>query len=191
MAAAFCAMLLAAALAPPAARAEPRAPDQLYALAGTTRGAEMALAGAVWDLGWRRGWRLFGQGGEISAHADVVAGRWRGQLEGTGQRSRSTHLGLTPVLRWTPAGTGPGPGAMRWFVEAGVGLHVIDPVYRGLGKNFSTTWNFGDHLALGLRAGERGQHEWSLRLQHFSNAGLRRPNPGENFVQLRWAWRWR
>jgi lipid A 3-O-deacylase len=30
-------------------------------------------------------------------------------------------------------------------------------------------------------------HELSLRLQHFSNADIKRPNPGENFVQLRYA----
>lgn len=27
----------------------------------------------------------------------------------------------------------------------------------------------------------------ALRLQHFSNASIRHPNPGENFVQLRYA----
>ncbi len=27
--------------------------------------------------------------------------------------------------------------------------------------------------------------EWLLRLQHFSNAGIEHPNPGENSVQLR------
>ena len=28
-------------------------------------------------------------------------------------------------------------------------------------------------------------HELALRVQHYSNAGIRHPNPGENFVQLR------
>ena len=31
------------------------------------------------------------------------------------------------------------------------------------------------------------RHELALRLQHFSNAGIKHPNPGENFVQLRYA----
>ena len=30
-----------------------------------------------------------------------------------------------------------------------------------------------------------GAHELALRVQHYSNAGIRHPNPGENFVQLR------
>jgi hypothetical protein len=186
------AALLAAMLAAPAAQAGPGHPLQLYALAGATRGAEMTLAGAVWDTGWRRPWAGAGFDGTLSLHADLALGRWTGRLENTRERSRSQHVGLTPVLRFTPApSTGTdGAAATRWFAEAGIGLNRIDPVYRGLGKNFSTTWNFGNHVALGLRSGERGQHEWSLRLQHFSNAGLRRPNPGENFVQLRWAWNW-
>jgi hypothetical protein len=51
-------------------------------------------------------------------------------------------------------------------------------------KRFSTAFNFGDHIGIGYRTG-RG--EWSLRLQHFSNAGIDTPNPGEDFVQLRWS----
>ena len=28
------------------------------------------------------------------------------------------------------------------------------------------------------------RHELALRVQHFSNAGIKRPNPGENFLQF-------
>jgi len=49
--------------------------------------------------------------------------------------------------------------------------------------------NFGDHIALGLRLGDRQEHELQLRVEHFSNAGLRKPNPGENFGQVRYVWR--
>jgi Lipid A 3-O-deacylase (PagL) len=38
--------------------------------------------------------------------------------------------------------------------------------------------------------GADGEHELALRLQHFSNGGIRRPNPGETFLQLRYAWRY-
>ena len=49
--------------------------------------------------------------------------------------------------------------------------------------------DFGDHIALGLRLGARQEHELQLRVEHFSNAGLRKPNPGENFGQVRYVWR--
>jgi len=29
---------------------------------------------------------------------------------------------------------------------------------------------------------------WMLRVQHISNARIKRPNPGGNFVQLRYAY---
>lgn len=44
-----------------------------------------------------------------------------------------------------------------------------------------------DSLGLGVSLGAQRQHELLLRLQHVSNAGLKQPNPGLNFLQLRYA----
>ena len=60
-------------------------------------------------------------------------------------------------------------------------------MYRSADKRFSTKFNFGDHLAVGRTFGDRGQHDVGLRFQHFSHAGIKEPNPGENFLQLRYA----
>jgi lipid A 3-O-deacylase len=43
-------------------------------------------------------------------------------------------------------------------------------------------------VAIGRRFGASKEHEVMLRLQHFSNAGIKHPNPGEDFLQLRYAW---
>lgn len=88
------------------------------------------------------------------------------------------------MLRWRPNGWD-----RSWFIEGGIGLNVIFPKYNTLTKEFSTTFNFGDHLALGKRFSHQDQHEWSLRVQHFSNARIERPNPGENFLQFRYTHR--
>jgi lipid A 3-O-deacylase len=48
--------------------------------------------------------------------------------------------------------------------------------------------HFADHLAVGRRFGEGLQPEVALRVQHFSSGGIHRPNPGEDFLQLRY-WR--
>ena len=74
-----------------------------------------------------------------------------------------------------------------WFFEVGIGLNAVMPLYQSRDKRFSTRLNFGNHVAVGRRYGEHHAHEWALRIEHFSNAGIRHPNPGENFVQLRWA----
>jgi hypothetical protein len=80
--------------------------------------------------------------------------------------------------------------ARHWFAEIGIGANVILPVYRSKEKRFSTTFNFGDHFAIGRQFGAQHQHELALRIQHFSNGGIDEPNPGENFLQLRYSHRW-
>jgi len=72
------------------------------------------------------------------------------------------------------------------FFEGGVGVTFTTNVYETDRKRFSTSFNFGDHLALGRNFGARREHELSLRFEHYSNAGIKHPNPGENFVQLRY-----
>jgi lipid A 3-O-deacylase len=36
-----------------------------------------------------------------------------------------------------------------------------------------------------MRFGPRDRYDVGLRLQHLSNGGIRKPNPGIDFVQLR------
>ena len=69
----------------------------------------------------------------------------------------------------------------------GVGANYIVPIFDSGEKRFSTKFNFGDHVAIGRSFGQHS--EVSLRVEHFSNAGIEHPNPGENFGQLRYAHR--
>jgi hypothetical protein len=64
---------------------------------------------------------------------------------------------------------------------------VIAPAYHTDGKRFSTAFNFGDHVGIGREFGSEHRQELALRVEHFSNAGIDHPNPGENFVQVRWV----
>jgi len=78
-------------------------------------------------------------------------------------------------------------GRSNWFVDGGVGVSYTDVLYRSDVKSFSTRFNFGTHVAVGYSFGERRAQEISLRVQHYSNASIKKPNPGENYVQLRYA----
>jgi len=78
----------------------------------------------------------------------------------------------------------------HWFGEAGIGASVIAPAYHTDSKRFSTAFNFGDHLAIGREFGANHRQEIALRIEHFSNAGIDHPKPGENFVQVRWVVRY-
>ncbi|GAB4466835.1 MAG: hypothetical protein OHK0044_07100 [Burkholderiaceae bacterium] len=168
---------LAADGADPAARSDLR-PDRLTLWHGTARDARATAAGLQWDLPWRRAWGR----GTLTAHAELNLGHWRADAAGDDASAVSTQVGVTPVLRYAF------DGAAGWFVEAGIGANVIAPVYRSRDKRFSTAFNFGDHVGVGWRSSTRPGWSLALRVQHFSNAGIARPNPGENFLQIQFAY---
>jgi lipid A 3-O-deacylase len=149
-----------------------------FVQAGFANDARAYVVGASWDWQWKKSLRW----GGVTGYWESSIGQWRTRHAPEGDHSAwITQVGLTPVLRWSPQATS------RLFLELGIGANVLFPIYETDNKRFSTTFNFGDHLAVGHRL---GRHELSLRLQHFSNAGIRHPNPGENFVQLRYAVRY-
>ncbi len=136
-------------------------------------------------LQWACPWRKQTSFGEWSLVADVMVARWRTTPAGSLGR-HFMQFGITPSLRWQPPAFG-----SAWFVEIGVGANVISPRYHRGSKRFSTEFNFGDHVGFGRHFGAHGQHEWVLRGEHFSNGGIDQPNPGENFIQLRYGYYFR
>lgn len=118
--------------------------------------------------------------GTVTSYVEASVGRWHTEGQQRGATAWPTQLGATPVLRLFPA------HASNWFAEAGVGPNYIVPIFHSGEKRFSTEFNFGSHAAVGRRFGDS---EVSLRVEHFSNAGIAHPNPGENFFQVRLAHR--
>lgn len=156
--------------------------DHVFVQIGAAKDVQTIVIGAARD--WT--WSLPLGDGVLTGYWEASFGRWNSKLDDRQHASAwVTQIGLTPVLRWQPSSS-----SEEWFFEAGVGANVLLPVFRSRDKRFSTAFNFGDHIALGSRFGSAGEHEIALRLQHFSNAGIRHPNPGENFLQLRYSWRY-
>lgn len=153
-------------------------PRSAFVQGAASERSSALTVGFTWALPQRLGWL----GSHWRAHLEASAARWTPRDRSPGDPSHFTRVGLTPALRYSPQ-----EGASRWFLEAGVGLNLIGPVYRVGDKRFGSAFNFGDHVAIGWIPDSGRRHEVILRLQHFSNAGLRPPNPGENFLQLRWA----
>ncbi|MES1196905.1 MAG: acyloxyacyl hydrolase [Steroidobacter sp.] len=135
-------------------------------------------AGVLWDWNWRYGTKL----GAVTGYSDISAGRWIVSSGGTHSSTWATQLGVTPVLRQHLGNSG-------YFAEIGIGANYILPLYQSGSKRFSTQFNFGDHAAVGKQFGQDGKEEIALRFQHYSNAGIAHPNPGENFFQLRYVHR--
>lgn len=167
---AFGALLVTAAAQ--AFAAEPR--SAWFVQGGVAEDAQSLTVGMSRDWRWEKQYRY----GHISGQWQGEVGRWHSDSQ------NSTQVGVTPAVRWRPNGWDNG-----WFIEGGIGLNVIFPKYDTRKKEFSTTFNFGDHLAVSKRFGDDQQHEWSLRVQHFSNARIEKPNPGENFLQFRYTQR--
>jgi lipid A 3-O-deacylase len=63
----------------------------------------------------------------------------------------------------------------------------MSSIYRRGQTKFSTSFNFGDHLGIGFSFGPGRKNEIAMRAQHFSNAGIKEPNPGKNFLELRYV----
>lgn len=140
----------------------------------------------AWALGAVLPWSRTGAG-PVNGRSfawDLFASQWRApQAMGDGRRGYA-QLGAIATWRYRFD-----RGGSPWFVEGGLGGTLMNHVYRTPDRSFSTAFQFTEVLGLGRSFGERGEHELSVRLQHVSNGGIRKPNPGANFVRLRYLYR--
>ncbi|TFZ06757.1 acyloxyacyl hydrolase [Ramlibacter henchirensis] len=160
------------------ARAQGWQPSSFFVQGGV--GEDRVQAAAV-GVQWPWAWRANALGGELSVQTELFVALWRARAA-AGGRENFQQLGLVPVLRYRF-----GDGRSPWFLEGGIGVSVTNKRFDTRDKTFSTNWNFSDNLAFGRSFGEQARHEVSLRLQHTSNGGLKKPNPGLNLVMLRYA----
>jgi len=154
-------------------------PDGAFASAGFAgHGTESVTAGLQWAWDWRG---TLGYA-EATAITEAYVSEWRSRS--TRGTEHFTQVGLVPIARLRPSG-----GASPWFFEIGVGGSMMNDLYRSRDKQFSTRFNFMDVIGIGHSFGARREQELGLRITHNSNAGIKEPNPGETFLQLRYATR--
>ena len=175
------AVVLAVASAMAAAQEAPAEQRRVF-VSGARAASDVGLVsfGVQWPWEWRRAFL----GGALSGHWDAHVAHWRvpaGAAAASEQR-HWTQLALVPTLRLRFDG-----GRSAWFMEGGIGVSVLDGHYATRHKAFSTRFNFTDHQGIGFNFGARRQHEVTLIVRHVSNGGIRKPNPGEDFVQLRYG----
>ena len=88
-------------------------------------------------------------------------------------------LALSPVIEF-PVGN---LYRNKIYVEFGIGVSLLDDT-NFAGKDVSTHYQFEDRLGFKMKFGDKGENEVSLRYFHYSNGGLKKPNPGLDFVSL-------
>jgi lipid A 3-O-deacylase len=156
------------------------APDAAFAQIGAADTTYGAVAGLNWN--WGHEFQL--GTARVGGYWEASVSQWSYPTVDVRRTAGLVQLSVIPVFRWR-AGQGESP----WFAEAGVGATLSTVAYQTDRKRFSTRFNFGDHLAVGRSLGATRMHELSLRIEHFSNAGIKQPNPGETFVQLRYLYK--
>ncbi len=153
-------------------------PWGFFAQFGIADEVTAGTAGLMWSLHGdklRRKW---------SIHLEASVSRWQTRGGQPSQHGVLTQVALIPVIRRRLD-----EGRSRLFLEGGIGATVTSSVFRSGNTRFSTAFNFGDHLGAGYSFDKKSRDEIVLRIEHFSNAGIKHPNPGENFLELRFVHR--
>jgi lipid A 3-O-deacylase len=162
-----------ACAAPFVAHAAGWVPDGMFIEGGFAPSSSHSVtAGAMWTWDWQA---RFGNT-QATALTEVYVSRWSARGQSV------TQAALVPLLRLRLD-----HGRSPWFMEGGIGVSMMDSLYRNHGKEFTTRFNFVDVFGVGRSLGADRRREVSVRLAHISNANLKQPNPGENFLQLRYA----
>lgn len=144
---------------------------------GRGEGTDRFRVGVQWD--WNKRW-LQGKDWHVGGYWDLAAGYWHHSAP-PGFNEDLSEISLTPVLRLQ------GNDKRGPYVEGGLGFHLLSETSIG-DKRLSTSFQFGSHIGAGLRFGAKGQYDFGYRFQHLSNAGIKRPNPGINFHQVRFQY---
>lgn len=167
----------AALLGTPLASAQSLRPAGYFAEGALLGGGDWAVGGGViWPFAWHSSLG----GNSLSAFAEGSINHWEARV--ANGRKGLTHFALVPILRVRFDG-----GSSAWFADAGIGVSLTDQLFVTQTKQFSTAFNFVDVVGVGRSFGADRAQDLSVRVQHVSNGGIRHPNPGQNFLQLRYA----
>ena len=138
---------------------------------------ELVRLHAKWN--WGKKWFEAGNW-HLGGYWEASLGHWSG--DGAGAKDL-WDIGLTPVFRLQPNGSKTG-----MYLEGGIGAHLLSATRINNRRVFGSSFNFGDHIGVGATFGDRGQYDLGYRLQHLSNGGIKDPNDGINFHQVRFTY---
>ncbi len=147
---------------------------------GNGDATDMTRVGLSWN--WDKQWFTEGDW-LVAGYWEASLGSWRGRST-SGNNQTVTDVGITPVFRLQQKN----PGAFAPYAEAAIGFHLITPTFIYANRNFGSAFQFGDHIGVGTRFGDRRQFDLGYRFQHLSNGGFKKPNQGINFNQIRFAY---
>jgi lipid A 3-O-deacylase len=152
------------------------AADSLSVEVGTGEKTKMVRFGAQWKWGtmW---WQS--NGTHIGGYWDLTVAHWRGNqfqnIPGNSQKINA--IGITPVFRFQR------DSLKGFYTEIGIGAYRLSELYDNNEHQLSTHFQYGDHIGVGYVFANKV--DVSLKVQHFSNGGVKKPNDGVNFAVAR------
>ncbi|WP_334188227.1 acyloxyacyl hydrolase [Noviherbaspirillum sp.] len=150
-----------------------QAVDSVSAEFGSGDKTKMLRAAAQWK--WEKQWWK-SNGTHIGGYWNLDLAHWRGNKYQNieGRKQNLFAIGLTPVFRFQ-RDSRKGP-----YAELGIGGYFLSELYDNNDQKLSTRLQFGDHLGAGY-VFQNGV-DISLKFQHFSNGGFKKPNSGVDFL---------
>jgi hypothetical protein len=154
--------------------------DSIAFEAGTGDKIRMARVGVQWK--WAQQWWR-SNGTHIGGYWDLNLGRWQGDRYQNvpGRKQNITTIGLTPVFRFQ------NDTLKGFYLEGGIGANYLSELYDNNDDKLSTRFQFGDHLGIGYVFSNN--LDLGLKVQHYSNGGIKKPNSGVDFavISVRYA----
>jgi len=161
-----------------------RAVDSMSVVLGTSDSSNaevgMLRIGVQWN--WSKRWAIT-PNWHIGGYWDLDFGYWSNDSPRK-TNNGMTDVGFTPTFRLQQTSMGP----ISPYAEGAIGFHLLSETSVSEERRFSTTFQFGDHVGLGFRFGYRHAMDLGYRFQHLSNGGIKDPNQGINFHQVRFQY---
>ncbi len=141
-------------------------------------GAKVQMVRVAVQSDWSRRW-FQSNGWHLGGYWDASLAQWRGNAyrDVDGQHQNITNIGFTPVFRYQR------DDLKGWYGEGGIGVNLLSELYNNDANRLSTAFQFGDHIGAGYVFDN--QWEVGMKIQHFSNGSIKKPNSGVNFLVLK------
>ena len=154
--------------------------DSMSVEVGTASKLRIVRVAAQWD--WDSRW-FESNGSHLGGYWDLSLMGWRGtQHRNVPDAKQSiTSIGFMPVARWQ------NDDKKGFYIEGGIGVNLLSKTYNNNGNILSTKFEFCEHVGIGYVFDNT--LDVGLRFQHYSNAGIKKPNSGVNLGVVRVSYR--
>lgn len=121
--------------------------------------------------------------GKVDIYWEVSMNIWEyGQ---SNRHETNFAIALSPVFSWHLKDL---QGKYPLSFEFGIGLSLVEDT-RFAGKDIGSHYQFEDRLGLTLQFGEDLAQSAAIRYMHYSNGGLNDKNPGMDFLNLSYSYK--